>query len=302
MRRLVSVACAAALLGGCGPSLSSLVRERHYREAVCAAHDGSDDDKGAVARALGADAGLYVHVYVVPKEELRAILGDATDNVSARAQFARVRVQSNKLPLDDIALDAFITAPGGEIAGAPVRWDTLALATSETLPPTRTERRETYVTGANLLKAGGAVLTMGLSMLFMDFTPETFEVDVTHEDYPRALPLAAALRGSMPPSGCQRLGGGGAPGSSDGVGQRCDFYLVVETLADMSGTLNIRARYVAMREKLREYESPEEEKERRCVVEGVSRVPLGPLHEIGEATKKIFGPEMRPVAEVTSGP
>src|SRR5688572_19465624 len=106
MKSLASIACAGALLAGCGPSLSGLVREKHYREAVCAAHDGSDSDKRAVARALGVDAGLYVHVHVVPKEELRAILGDATDKVSARAQLARVRVQSNRLPVDEVVLDA----------------------------------------------------------------------------------------------------------------------------------------------------------------------------------------------------
>src|SRR6185503_13530737 len=96
-------AIAIALLAlGCGPSLKELLPQKHYREAVCYAHDGWASDRGEVLRALTADAEVTLHVHALTRDELLGVLGDATEPIASRATLARVRVQTNALPVDGL--------------------------------------------------------------------------------------------------------------------------------------------------------------------------------------------------------
>lgn len=71
MKRIAVIAM-AVILGGCGPSMSSLVVNKHYREAICAANDGGDGARANVATAVATDSELYLHIHVLsPKSSSR---------------------------------------------------------------------------------------------------------------------------------------------------------------------------------------------------------------------------------------
>jgi len=293
MMRSAALAGVLLLLAGCGPSLGGLIEAKHYREAICAANEGGEGTRAEVGGALDKDADLQVHVHVVSAEELRPVLGAATDKVLARGRLARVMVESNVLPVDAVEFEASFVTEGGLVAGLDAGWETLAWVTQEKLPSRR--REQTYATPGNFLRGGAAVLTLGLSLLFTEFQPGTLEVDAPPSEYARMAPLATRLRTTTERGGCK------SPtlpalSSATGAGQRCTFYFVLDNVSRAPVALELKARYLAMRHNavmLREAD-------RRCAVERTFRVPFGPPATMEEVARTKFGARTRAIGEVAA--
>jgi hypothetical protein len=263
----------------------SLVTKRHYREAVCAAHDGSDRDRALVGRALDADAGLLAHVQVVTDDELRAALGPGLSTDAVRGELVRVVAQSDLLPLDALDLSVAFTAEGGRAAALPATWETLAWATREALPPHRTT--QTYLTGGNVLRGAAAFFTLGFSLLFSDFRPDAVAVEAPLSEYERLAPIATRLHATTERARCSNHS------FSAGAGQRCEWYFVLDAVSRDPVTMELTVRYTARRAGGSETE-PES-----CALTRSFRMQLGPPAEIVAQTRARFGDTARPVTELT---
>lgn len=284
MSRALLAVCAA--LGGCGPAIKDLVADRHYREAVCAAHDGDTRDRELVGAALERDAAVVVHVHVASASELRTVLGDDTDRVMARGRFVQVVAQSDVLPVDVVRLTTAFGNSDGQVSGLPATWPTLAWMTGEALPPRRTA--QTWITGRNVLAAGAALFTAGLSLFFEGFRPETIEVDAPLSEFQRVAPHAAALRGVAEGASCgeHRLS------PADGAGQRCSWYFVLDASSPSPVTLNVTARFEARRV------GSAASNEGACAVERVWEVPLGVPAAVEEVARERFGDALHAITSV----
>lgn len=267
-------------LAGCGPSVHGLVQAKHYREAVCAAQDGTADDQDLVARALDKDADIYVHVHTVSENELQPILGLDTLTALERGRIVRVSLQSNILPLDNLELSAKFTTANGKTSGVPADWPTLAWLTHEKLPPKR--KAETYVTGENFLKSLGVLFTAGFSLLFTNFHPATYEIDAQPWEFKQSAPKAYALHETTQQGGCSKHR------ASAGAGKKCAFYFILDTVSKEPVSLQIDVNYISMRK------TSKSEGE-RCVVPRSATVPLGKPQEIEKISRERFGDRMQPV-------
>jgi hypothetical protein len=279
---------AIILYTGCGPQLDQLVSRHHYREAICAAHDGSTEDRTHVIRALAADAGTHLHVDMIGAEHLEPLLGDATGDVMRRTRFARVRVQTNLLPVDDLHVAVAFSHGGGGPASTPVGWTSLARATRERLPPK--VRRSTYLHGGSALKALGALVTLGASLPFTTFRTRVVEVDAPDSAYRTFAPLAHALHRAMAGhTPCRAV-----PADGDrAVGTSCTWYLAIEPDHERRLRLDVTATYSAKR--LRRHDE-------HCVVEQTASIPLGRVVDLDATTDRLFGARMRELAELTWWP
>jgi hypothetical protein len=276
-------ALAWLVLAACGPQLDRLVEQRHYREAICAASDGSAEDRDVVKRALAADAGVLVHVEMIRAEHLWPLLGSSTDDVMQRARFARVRVQSNQLPVDDIDIDvAFLH--DREPASLPISWTSLASATAERLPDKRTRR--TYNHPGTYLKAIGALFTFGLSLALID--ERTVEVDAPDSAYRGTAPRAHALRHAMleARSCAERPAFHGRA-----TGVSCEWYVAIDPAPQRELSLEVTVRYAAAREQRHGSD--------RCRLAETSTIRLGPAADLDAKTSWLFGPRMRELSRLT---
>lgn len=283
MKPIVLILFLSLFAAGCGPSVHSLVQAKHYREAVCAAHDGAADELDYVARALDKDADIYVHVHTVSEAELQTVLGLDTPAALDRGRMIRVSLQSNILPLDNLELETKFATQDGKTASIPVGWKSLAWLTNEKLPPNRIA--ENYVTGENLLKAAGVLVTAGFLLLFTKFHPYTYEVDPPLWEFKQSSPRAFALHETTRTGGCTDLGG------NRGVGKKCTFYHILDSVSKEPVALQIDARYVSMRQTGKSAEDSEE----RCLVPRTVQLPLGTPQEIEKVTRERFGDRMQPV-------
>lgn len=256
---------------GCAPTLGQLVDQKHYREAVCAAVDEGAEDE--VADALSDDANLHVHLHRVTRQELEPVLGpEAAADVQQRAQFVRVRLQSNAIPVDDYAVRvAFEGTPS-----APVDWKSLAFATGETLPPK--VRGQTYATARNLGVGTAAVFTLGLSLFVTGgFKPGTRLYQAPRSDYLSWAPHATALHDEMARSHtCPSLGGGSHQQ------KRCDLFFVLEP-GNLDGTLSVDQTFASKRVSVG--------RDDVCRVEHTAQVPLAEVD---------FGLEMQPLTRIAT--
>ncbi len=275
-----AVTALALLALGCGPAVTTLVADRHYREAVCAAHDGRG--RGLVERALDDDANLQVHAQVIETAMVREALS-RHERVAPVTLF-RVSAQSDVLPLDAIELSAAVGTIDGGAAALPVRWDTLVWATGERLPPRRTA--QTYLTGGNLLRAGAAVATLGVSLLFTDFRPDTVSVDATPADYARTAPYATRLHTLTERAGCRPHDPGG------GAGVRCEWFFLYASPSRSPLTMALTARFISNRL------DPERRDPTACMVTRGALVMLGRADTLAAELDARFGERSRPLREV----
>lgn len=274
---------ATLVFGGCAPNLQSLVQAKHYREAICAAHDGDSEDRRRVGRALDKDADLHWHVHVVSSDELRPVLGDKTDASMARGRIVRIGVQSNVLPIDSLEFRGSFVTDAGRTAGLAADWPTLAWITNEKLPPRRVE--QTYVTGENFLKGAGVLLTGGFSLLFTNFNPGNTEVDAPYSEFVRMAPHASKLRNTTASATCRALD------SADGAGRNCSWYFVVDTISRTPVVLEVETQYISMRQTGKQ--SPDVEGQ--CLVKSSVRLPLGKPDDIEKVSHDLFGDKMKAV-------
>lgn len=286
MRRAAFLLCGTLTLGGCGPSLKSLVDAKHYREAICAGQEGNEGDQNLVGQALDKDADLLVHIHVVSTDDLRPVLGEKTEAAAKRAKLVRVNVQSNVLPIDKMELNGTFVADTGRIAAVTADWLSLALMTNESLPKQRVQ--QTYLTGENFLKGGAAFFTLGWSLLFTNFNPGSVLVDAPLSEYMSMAPHAAALHRAAGDNGCGSLGIG------DGAGRRCTWNFVLDNVSSLPVGFNLETRYISTRQRTKPY--PEEVK--TCALVRRVHVPLGSPQEIEKIVREKFGEQMVPVRNV----
>ncbi len=295
-RALISLAIAATMLSGCGPSISQLVADKHYREAICTTQDGSESAGDEVSHALSADSELYVHLQPLTVAELEPLLGNATQAVMSKVAFVQVRVRTNVLPVDNLEVYVTIKSRDGIAAAAPASWKSLAYATAEKLPPKRTV--STYATGENVLKGLGAVLSFGLTLPFTEFRPGQVEIAATKAEYRRWAPRATALREAMVHAGCTNPRFPDTSGASRYTGKNCVGFHVLEYSPRAFWQLEIEQRFVAMRSSAKEQDR--ETEENSCELSRVYELDLGPQSTLEEQTQKLFGKAMARLDDIAT--
>ena len=289
----LGTAMLVAFTACCAPSFSGLVANRNYREAICAAADGGEDRQELLRDALEEDAAVYAHVHVVSDSELTPVLGDSSSAVSQRARFARVRLRTNNLPIEDLEIDAAILDASGGSGAAPVSWETLAWATQEVLPPSQTRR--TYITAGNMLRLIAATATVGLSLLFSPFRAEEVEVAAPPSEFRRVAPLASALHEAMGSGGCRALTVPTTGGATPRAGRTCEGFYMLDSSPTADWRLEVRQRFISHR-----IGSDLPEEDRNCAVETVSVVPLGQGSAIESRARETFGEQMRLLSEISA--
>lgn len=236
MKHPLALTITALSLTACGPSVRSLVAHRHYREAVCAAHEGRD--RALVTEALARDSALAVHA-----QRVRAPAVDqlnerrAAEHLPAVA-LVRVDAQSNVMPLDRVSIEARILDEERAPRGASASFSTALMMTRERLPPSHTV--QTYLTPTNFLRGFAAVLTGGLALAVSPMQREWVTIDPTPTEVARAAPLAMRLLESVQQSGCVES----TPGQHNA---RCRWYFFVAARDDETLSLELTTRYVAHR-------------------------------------------------------
>ncbi|MBA3540030.1 MAG: hypothetical protein H0T79_10410, partial [Deltaproteobacteria bacterium] len=226
------------------------------------------------------------HVEMVRAEHLERLLGSATDDVNRRARFARVRVQTNVLPVDEVRPRIALSHADRSRAGTPITWSALAAATHERLPPQVT--RSTYMHLGTIAKAVGAFFTLGMSLPFTTFTTRQVLVDAPDEAYLALAPLAHALHTAMQRSQpCSiipaREGGG--------VGAACEWFVMLDP-DPRAVQLDVTLTYVAQRNHQR-YAPP-----KSCVLEATASIELGRVDELDARTAQLFGLRTRTLGQL----
>jgi len=229
-------------LVGCGPSVSSLVRQRHYREAVCAVAGG---DEGEVMDALVRDANVRVRAHRLDAEELAVIDARAAEALAPRAAIVVMTLDSRRMPVDALSAEVTILEEG-EPASMPATRSALIWATDETEPAP--EVLQTGVTPANTLLGIGYLLTAGIPLIFgslaamasgRSFSPfpdrRLVSVSAPDREYERLAPIATALDRALPI--CVR---------AMGAVLRCEGALLTDPRMS-SGALRITIRATAQR-------------------------------------------------------
>jgi len=298
-RELCWLLAVSAVTVGCGPSLSSLVEHKHYREAICGANDGTDGDRAGVANAVALDSELYVHVQTLTEKELTPLLGASTRRVMERADVVRVRVRSNILPIDRLDVSVSFRNDGGHASAAPVAWDTLAWLTEETLPSRRWA--STYATPQNALRGLAGVVTLGFSLLFTEFRPGEMQVDAPRAEYEKRAPLATAMHDAMADRGCRRLDLPLATSVVPKSGRDCEGFYILERATQGRWVLVAEQRFYAARVGEPADVALESEEE-RCVVRHVAEVDLGDARGLTARAKALFGSRMRRVSAFEPSP
>lgn len=293
MKGVLVLASAATLFAcGCSQALPEAVSAKHYREAICGAHDGSDSDKAYVSDALATDADVWVHVHVVSRDELESIVPFGAEEIHRRAHFLRVVVRSNELPVDALELAGGFRGHSNEVVASPIDWQSMAWVTEEKLPPKR--QTTTALTAGNVGRVALAGLTLGLSLPFTRFNRETIMVDAPYHEYKAMAPKATALvdafshRGGCRSSTLVEKGGGFA-------GQRCEGWFVVERTAAAAVELHITTTYTSKRIGV----SPSaREEERTCTVTSDRALDLGAASELEANVARLWPGSGRSIEEL----
>lgn len=226
----------AFALSACGPSVRSLVDGRHYREAVCAAHDGVD--RALVTDALARDTGLTLHVQSLSDSTLDAVNRSRAVAHQPPVQLLRVDAQSNQLPLDRLELEATIDNDEGLARGALVTLTSALLVTGERIAPGHTV--ETYLTPSNALRGLAALVTGGLALFVSPMQRERYTVGPTWTEITRTAPMAAALDHVAEHAGCANI-------AVADRHARCRWYFFVAAEPSERIELAITTRYTAQR-------------------------------------------------------
>lgn len=263
---------------GCAPSLSQLVDNHHYREAVCAAHDGSTTDRAHVAAAMTREANAHVHVDIVQPHHLERVLGENDPAINAR--FARVRLQIDAIPVDGVSAAIELRDDARQPASLPVTWSSLAAITGESLPPPLTD--STYLHRGTLGRLTLAFFTFGMSLPFTRFEKRRYSYEAPDSHYLAAAPRAHALRHAMFDRGCRTVP---ARSGAKSTGLACEWYVSVTAAATTTVTLDVTLAYSADRTR---DEDP-------CTIATTSSIPLGRVDELALTVSRRFGSRMRPL-------
>jgi hypothetical protein len=286
--RAVSFVAAAAALFGCGPQVPALLDGHHYREATCAATEGAgapNDVTTAMTRALDPQ----MHVEVVSDTTLSGAVPEATREMRERALVVRVRLMTNDIPIDHLALALATT---GDVSARPMEMNALAGLTGERIPPSHTVTESHTI--ENIFRAGVAVFSAGL--LDPGQRGDTTRVEPpSTEEWKAAAPIASHIFESFPSPGCdeRRSGDDEAPR----VGASCEATLLVEPRAGGELALDLDLLYTADRlARTHDLRGPEDAW--KCRLKERIRIPLGPVATLASNTSATFGARYRSATEV----
>lgn len=268
-----------ATLSACAPSARDLVARRHFREAICAAHDDRDPAvRRAVSDAVVRDMGLTVHAQLV-RAPLIAELQQARARHSTVAML-RFDLQSDALPIDETTVRASFGSErsrfgsseprrGGGVRSATI--DALAAVTREPLP--RARQGSTYLTFDNLLRGAAAVLTGGISLAFqpMQMQPATYTIAPSDAEIRRAAPRASDLALHVHSTGCTRLSPGGT---------RCRWYAIIEEVPDAELVVRLEVTHRA---------SAPRRRDEACYLQTERRMSLGRVGDLERTLPERFG-------------
>jgi hypothetical protein len=201
-----------ALSAGCGPSLSTLVKEKRYGEAMCAAVEGTVEERGKVAEMLLEDMELALDVRVVDRERLAGVVGDGAADIADRFALLEVRTMRRRLPLSGQRVA--VTSRAGAPLGAP----TLTLMTGEPVPPAQP------VCGRTPLAWAGNVTRRGRG----DCVLTDMEPDAYRDEAPVAAALAEAFAAEQ-----------GCAVTSGAAGEHCLGYMVLDRQAKSAVSLDV---------------------------------------------------------------
>jgi hypothetical protein len=257
------------LATSCGPSVATLVRHHHYREAVCAVADGHD---AQVVDAAVHAANAQLHAHRLSPAELTAIAPGAPDALATRAAVVTIEFDSLRVPLDGLTAEVTLVDPEGA-ASTPATRTALIWATNETEPGP--VHLETGATAANTLLGLGYLMTGGVPLLIggvaalgsgRPFDPfpdrQVLKVDAPDREYERLAPIATSLQRALPRC---------TPGF--GASLRCKGTLLVDPRVHR-GTLRITVKARAQRRAHGGGELPE-----ACVAEQVYELAWPKLDE-----------------------
>jgi hypothetical protein len=133
------LALAAGL--GCRPPLRRLTEQRAYDQALCAAEESRDRERGLayVGQRLDADARPRLHLYAVPRAELEASLGEAGRRLAEQAVLVRAVVAIDGVQVDDFGLRVALVGPQGPVEARPASVEVLATLVDENVALDRVE-------------------------------------------------------------------------------------------------------------------------------------------------------------------
>lgn len=289
-------------LGGCGPSLGKLLRERHYEDAVCAAsHDSTGLSARRVGRALAHDLQAAIHVYPLKPEQLQRALGGRLrqdpQHLLTEFLFIRLSYSANDIPLGSFGLSVRAQA-----SGTPLRlidfgsYEPLLALTREPVPVARTTTRsgssdalaKNIALSPFLIIANVFTLPFGRAVYFRGGGSRQVTLPLDDDDWERGAPDAFQLRQLLRPSPC-----------SDAMSRPCQAFFAIERPGSTPAAES--AVPVSLRFGLSFGPLPIEEKEPSgpaCWLEVAHTLELPPGKPLAERLTERFGNQQRTFPEL----
>ena len=201
----------AALLQACAPTIPSLLEQRHYSEALCAAAYYSDEpeqDRALVVDAIEKTAELGVHLTALSESQLSALVGaERAASMANTATFVRIATTRHRLTLDRMTTTFALVVGDDRDGGVVANRVSLSSWTAEHNPKTKIVQLDpggrrlvwSRMDGGIILAAIGEGLTFGLIPV-LDIAGYTKRFPAvrrsfkpTDEDYRRRAPNASRL-------------------------------------------------------------------------------------------------------------
>ncbi len=280
---------ALALLG-CGPSSQQLLAGNHFREATCAIAEGEVDAQ-EVSLAFTRALDPQLHVEVMSDETVAAAAPQAPAEVRGRVLFVRVRVVTNEVPIDHLAVSLEAV---GQVPAHPMELDALAKLTGERAPASHTSTETHYI--ENAVSGAISIFTLGL-IDPAQRGPTTHVVPPLPLEWKLTAPNAYDLYTAFSGPGCEEHRRG--PDDAQHVSMTCAATFMVERVGTGSLALDMGVDYQAARlSRNQEMRSAADDASWTCRLKTRLHVPLGPVGDLSKATLATFGPRFRAVKEL----
>lgn len=277
MRR--AIVAVVVVASGCAPRLSELVEKHHYREAVCAAYEGGAEERAFVTQAIARDGRAHLHVETVHGMHLERVLGP-DDPMIGVARFARVKLQLDAIPVDDVSASISLRDAKGDVAAVPLSRRALVALTGEALPSPVTF--STYRHMGTFWRVVGVLFSLGMSLPFTEFRERTFSVAAPDVHFQASAPRAHALLHAMR-SGCTIVP---SRRGTTSKGLSCEWFVSIIAAREQMMHLDVTLSYSANRVR----------GDPACEVAWTSSITLGRADELALSLSRRFGGRMRPLA------
>lgn len=299
IRSAFSSLLAVVLVGaaGCGPSLSSSLRGRHYDDAICGAAF-APSAASRVGRALSQDLAAAVHLHAVTPEELERGLAGRIARDPRRLvdelQIVRVVYSANRLPSVHFDLAVGATSDGRPLRVVALGQYEGVLALTHEPPPTprtRTSDGTGRAVAANillsplLLMANLFTIPAGKAV-YVKARPYTVTLPLDDDDWARGAPDTFRIRNAFTTAAC-----------ADAMDRPCEAFFAVEQVSpDSDVTLDFSLRFGPLPLHDDRASGP------ACLLELHERVELTRGVPIGARIAARFGDRQRTFAELGSIP